>query len=150
MLKKWRVHGGFLKVWKDIKDNIEDYVAELLGNHPEIKKIVCVGYSHGAALSVLATEDMEYRYGESYEVSGYGFGTPRVLWGIVPDDVKHRLRNFKSVRNIPDIVTHVPPMFLGFRNAGTLVRVGEKGKYPPIKAHYASAYIAEMNATEGG
>lgn len=150
MFKKWRVHGGFLRVWKDMQDSIECYVNEYLDNHPEVKKIVCVGYSHGAALSVLATEDMEYIFGDSYEVSGYGFGTPRVLWGIVPDDVKHRLRNFTSVRNIPDIVTHVPPMLFGFRNAGTLVKVGEKGKYSPIKAHYAESYIAEMNSTEGG
>lgn len=149
MFKKWRVHGGFLKVWKDMKDDIEAYVAEYLSHHPEIKKIVCIGYSHGAALAVLATENMEYLYGKSYEVSGYGFGTPRVLWGIVPEEVKYRLRNFTSVRNIPDIVTHVPPMLFGFRNAGTLVKIGERGKYNPFKAHYASAYITELNAMKG-
>lgn len=147
MLNKWRVHGGFLRVWKDMQDEIEGLVEDCLQAYPEVNKIVCVGYSHGAALSVLATEDMEYIFGEDYEVSGYGFGTPRVLWGIVPKEVKHRLRNFVSVRNIPDIVTHVPPMLFGFRNAGTLVKVGEKGKYSPFKAHYADAYITEM---EGG
>ena len=146
----WYCHGGFLKVWKDMKDDIEAYVAEYLSNHPEIKKIVCIGYSHGAALAVLAIEDMEYLYGKSYEVIGYGFGTPRVLWGIVPEEVKHRLRNFTSIRNIPDIVTHVPPMLFGFRNAGTLVKVGAKGKYNPFKAHTPSAYIEELNATKGG
>lgn len=146
----WLCHGGFLKVWKSMKDDIEAFVAEILKNHPEIKKIVIIGYSHGAALAVLATEDMEYLYGKSYEVSGYGFGTPRVLWGIIPKEVKYRLRNFTSVRNIPDIVTHVPPVFFGFRNAGTLVKVGKKGKYNPFKAHYASAYIDELNATKGG
>lgn len=146
----WLCHGGFLKVWKSMKDDIEAFVAEILKNHPEIKKIVIIGYSHGAALAVLATEDIEYLYGKEYEVSGYGFGTPRVLWGIVPKEVKDRLRNFTSVRNIPDIVTHVPPVFFGFRNAGTLVKVGKKGKYNPFKAHYASAYIDELNATRGG
>ena len=147
MLKKWRVHGGFRKAWDDVRDDIEGQVAEILAiYHTEIKKIVCVGYSHGAALAVLCTEDMEYLYGDAYEVSGYGFGTPRVLWGIVPKEVKHRLRNFTSVRNIPDIVTHVPPMVFGFRNAGKLVKVGKKGKYNPIKAHYPSAYIEELDA----
>ena len=149
MFKKWRVHGGFLVVWKDMQTAIEESVAEILASHTEIKKIVIVGYSHGAALAVLATEDMEYLYGESYEVSGYGFGCPRVLWGIVPSEVKYRLRNFTSIRNIPDIVTHVPPMLLGFRNAGTLIKVGKKGKYNPFKAHYASAYIDELNAMKG-
>ena len=147
MSKKWRVHRGFLRVWKDMDDIIEDSVEDCLFAYPEVNKIVCVGYSHGAALSVLATEDMEYLYGDAYDVSGYGFGTPRVLWGIVPKVVKHRLRNFTSVRNIPDIVTHVPPMLFGFRNAGTLVKIGEKGKYSSFKAHRAEAYIDEM---EGG
>lgn len=149
MLKKWRVHGGFLKVWKSMKKDIEAYVAEILDGNAHINKIVCIGYSHGAALAVLATEDMEYLYGNTHDVSGYGFGTPRVLWGVVPKEIKYRLRNFTSVRNIPDIVTHVPPMLFGFRNAGTLVKVGKKGKYNPFKAHYSSAYIAEMNAMKG-
>ena len=61
MLNKWRVHGGFLKVWKSMKDDIEAYVAEFLKNHFRIKKIVVIGYSHGAALAVLATEYMEYQ-----------------------------------------------------------------------------------------
>jgi predicted lipase len=149
MFKKWRVHGGFLTVWKDMQNAIETHVASILKDHLEINKIVCIGYSHGAALAVLATEDMEYLHGKSYEISGYGFGCPRVLWGIVPAEVKYRLRNFISVRNIPDIVTHVPPMLFGFRNAGTLIKVGRKGKYSPFKAHCASAYITELNATKG-
>lgn len=146
---KWRVHGGFLKVWKAIRDEIEAYVAEILANHPEIKKIVIIGYSHGAALAVLATEDIEYLYGKSYEVSGYGFGCPRVLWGVVPEEVKYRLRNFVAIRNVPDIVTHVPPKLFGFRDVGTLIEIGEKGKYSPFKAHYASAYITELDAEKG-
>lgn len=149
MLNKWRVHGGFLKVWKSMKDDIKTYVAEFLKNHSKIKKIVVIGYSHGAALAVLATEDMEYHYGNTYKVSGYGFGTPRVLWGIVPEEVRYRLRNFTSIRNIPDIVTHLPPMTFGFRNAGTLIKIGERGKYNLFKAHLSSSYITEINAMKG-
>lgn len=149
MKPKWRCHRGFLRVWKDIRNDLEDYVAERLKYHPEITNIVCVGYSHGAAISVFATEDMEYLYGEKYSVRGYGFGCPRVLWGIVPKEVKRRLSNFVAIRNIPDIVTHVPPMLFGFKHAGTLLKIGEKDKYSPVKAHYASAYIEELNATKG-
>lgn len=140
----WLAHRGFLAAWKDVRDEVEMRVSEILAVYPLIKKIVCIGYSHGAALAVLCTEDMEYLYGKALEVSGYGYGTPRALWGIVPRAVKNRLRNFTSIRNIPDIVTHVPPMVFGFRNAGKLVKVGKKGKYSPIKAHYASAYIDEL------
>lgn len=145
----WYCHRGFLKVWKAMRTEIESTVERLLVLSPEVKNIVCVGYSHGAALAVLATEDMEYIYGKSYEVSGYGFGAPRVLWGIVPKAVKDRLRCFTSVCNIPDIVTHVPPVLFGFRNAGTLAKIGKPGKYGPFKAHDDSAYITELDAMEG-
>ena len=144
MKPKWMCHRGFLRVWKAMRDDIEAYVAERLKNHPEIKKIVCIGYSHGATLSAFATEDMEYLHGEAYDVRGYGFGCPRFLWGVVPNDVKLRLRNFVAVRNIPDIVTHVPPMLFGFRNAGTLIKIGKRGRYSPVKAHYPSAYKEEL------
>lgn len=144
MKPKWYCHRGFLKVWKAMRDEVEAKVAESLKNTDSITKIVCVGYSHGAALAVFATEDMAYLYGDKYEVSGYGFGAPRVLWGIVPAEVKKRLECFKTVRNIPDLVTHVPPMLFGFRNAGQMIRIGSTGKYDPIKSHYPNAYIDEL------
>ena len=145
----WFCHGGFLKVWKAMRDDIEAYVREILSSHTEIKKIKCIGFSHGAPLSALCTEDMEYLYGIAYEVYGYGFGAPRLLWGIVPKEVKYRLRNFKTIRNIPDIVTHVPPALFGFRKVGTLVKIGKWGKYGPFKAHYPSSYTNELNAMKG-
>lgn len=140
----WFCHRGFRKVWRAMRDEVEARVKEILANNPNIKEIKCIGYSHGGALSVFATEDMEYLYGKFYKVSGYGFGAPRVLWGKVPREVKYRLRNFTLVRNIGDIVTHVPPMLFGFRNVGTLVKVGKNGKYGPFKAHRSSSYIAEL------
>lgn len=140
----WFCHRGFLKVWKAMRDEIEAYVKELLSNNPEVKKIVCVGYSHGGALALFATEDMEFLFGKSYEVSGYGFGAPRVIWGFVPKAVKNRLRAFQVIRNVPDIVTHLPPVLLGFRHVARPLKIGERGKYSAIEAHYNSAYIAEL------
>ncbi len=146
MKPKWYCHRGFLKVWKSIRDEIEAKVAESLEISPTIAKIICIGYSHGAALAVLATENFAFLYGDKIEVRGYGFGTPRVLWGVVPREVGERLKNFVSIRNIPDLVTRVPPKWLFYKDAGTLLEIGEKGKYNCIKAHYASAYIDELEA----
>lgn len=140
----WYCHRGFLKVWKAMRDEIECRVKELLTE--DIKNITCIGYSHGAAISVLCTEDMEYLWGSQYKVKGYGFGCPRVLWGIVPKEVKERLRNFKSIRNKPDLVTHVPPKIFGYRNAGELIKIGKDFKYNPIKAHYPEVYIKELES----
>jgi len=41
-------------------------------------------------------------------------------------------------------VTHVPPVLLGFRHVGEVVKIGEKGKYSPVKAHYPGSYLAEL------
>lgn len=144
MTPKWRCHRGFLRVWKAMRNELEIKVAEALKNNPYTAEIVCIGYSHGAAISVLATENFAYLYGDKIKVSGYGFGTPRVLWGVVPREVGERLSRFVSVRNIPDIVTHVPPCVFGFRNAGAMVEIGGHGKYSPVKAHYPEAYINEL------
>jgi len=144
----WFCHRGFLKVWRAMRDEIEKDVRCKLRTHPKIKNIVCVGYSHGGALALFATEDMEYLYGDTLNVTGYGFGAPRVVWGFLPRAVKNRLQGFKVVRNIPDLVTHVPPVLFGFRHVGEVVKIGEKGKYSPIKAHYPGAYLEELAEDE--
>lgn len=144
---KWYVHRGFLRVWRAMRDEIEQGVTSLLQEYP-FERIVCVGYSHGAALSLLATEDMEYLFGSRVGVYGIGFGCPRVLWGAVPQAVRDRLRNFYAVRNIPDIVTHVPPVVFGFKHLN-LIEIGKKGKYNAIDAHRPGSYLLELDGTEG-
>ena len=139
----WFCHRGFLKVWKAMRDEIEQKVREILFQNPEVKNIVCIGYSHGGALALLATEDMEYLYGERVTVKGYGFGAPRVIWGILSKPVKNRLQAFTVIRNIPDIVTHLPPVLFGFRHVARPLRIGESGRYSPIDAHRPTSYIAE-------
>lgn len=137
---KWYVHRGFLRVWKAMRDEIESELDKLVKPDSEI---VCIGYSHGAALALLCTEDMIYKYGNN--VSGFGFGCPRVIWGKLPREVAERLHNFVAVRNVPDIVTHVPPAIFGFHHE-ELFKIGKLGKYGPIKAHYPTSYFEE---TEG-
>lgn len=143
MNELWFCHRGFLKVWKAMRDEIENRVAEILKEHPEITDITIVGYSHGGAMALFATEDMTYLYGGKFNVSGYGFGAPRVLWGYVPKAVRERISAFVTVRNVPDIVTHLPPKVFGYRDIN-ITEIGEEGKYKPIKAHYSSAYIEEL------
>ncbi len=149
MTPKWQCHRGFLRVWKAMRDEVEAKISGILNACPEIKSIVCVGYSHGGALAVLATEDMEFHHGHTHTVEGYGFGAPRVLWGRVPATVRNRLRRFVTVRNIPDIVTHLPPRIFGFSGAGKLLRIGASGRYSPVGAHYPQAYLRELTPDVG-
>ena len=143
MKDTWRAHRGFLRVWKAMRDEVGQKVAEKLTTH-NIKNIVVVGYSHGGALALLATEDMAYLYGDLYTVKGYGFGAPRVLWGKVPDSVKKRLENFTVVRNVPDLVTHLPPAIWGYRHVGRMEKVGYLGKYGPLRAHFPTSYVITL------
>lgn len=141
---KWRCHRGFTKVWKAMRDEIEAKVGEALAANSSIEKIICIGYSHGGALAVLATEDMAYLYGDTLAVTGFGYGAPRVLWGRVPNAVRERLKGFTTIRNASDIVTHLPPLLFGFKNAGELLTISEWHKYTPIKAHYPNIYETEL------
>ena len=138
----WYCHRGFLKTWRQMRDEVEGLVAAYKKHRP-VGRITCVGYSHGAALALLATEDMAFLYGDRCAVSGVGFGCPRVVWGRLPRAVKDRLAHFTSVRNVPDIVTHLPPAALGYRHVG-LVEIGEKGRYSAMDAHRPEAYLAEL------
>lgn len=140
---KWFCHRGFLKVWKSIREQLEPRVLSILKS-TAVDTITCVGYSHGAAIAGFATEDMAFLLGSEYKIAGYGFGCPRFVWGVLPREVKERFKHFVPVRNIPDIVTHVPPFILGYRHGGKLHRIGAARKYGAIQAHYAEHYIAEL------
>lgn len=72
---------------------------------------------------------------------GFGFGTPRVVWGPLHKDVKRRLEGFVVVRNASDLVTHLPPILLGFRHVGYVCRIQKKGEqFHPVRDHYPDCY----------
>lgn len=134
------VHKGFLEVWELIKPKIKEYI-----NDKSIKKIIIVGYSHGAAIAVLCHEYVwSCRPDIREKIEGYGFGCPRVLWGIKNAETKKRWERFTVIRNIDDIVTHVPPFIFGYFHVGTLLEIGEKGKYSRIDAHREENILMEL------
>lgn len=136
----WLAHRGFLDVWKSVEPHLAEEIMDT-----SIKGIVIVGYSHGAALAVLCHEYVWYHRPDLREtLEGYGFGCPRVLWGIMTNDVKARWEGFTVIRNLDDLVTHLPPAVLGYRHVGTLLEIGEKGKYSSIDAHRAENILREL------
>lgn len=134
----WYCHRGFLKVWKSIEPYLEDYI-----NNFEVKKIEIIGYSHGAAIAQLCYEYVKFHRPE-VEVVGVGFGAPRVFWGPMKKEIEDRFNGFIVVRNGKDIVTHVPPCFLGFRHVGKVITVGESKGW--VKDHYPSAYAEALRS----
>ena len=81
-------------------------------------------------------------------MKGFGFGCPRCYWGFrVKKSLKERWENFYPIRNINDLVTHVPPVLFGFRHVHKVVELENPDlknvhrNYPAIDAHYADNYI---------
>lgn len=139
MEEKWYCHGGFLRVWKSVLKHIEGALLDL-----DIRRIICVGYSHGAALALLCHEYLWYnRHDLRGSVFSFGFGCPRVIYGYVPRE-KERWADFYVIRNLDDLVTHLPPRILGYRHVGKLIEIGGYVNYSRLDAHREENYVHSL------
>ena len=137
----FRCHRGFLRVWESIKSHLKDAIMDT-----EVDKIIVAGFSHGAALSVLCYEYVWYlREDIRDKIEGYAFGCPRVLWGVNAKKIAHRWDNFTVIRNIDDLISHLPPFLFGYFHVGRLLEIGEEGKYSKIDAHRPENYLTELS-----
>ena len=135
----WRCHRGFLKVWKSIQDYLKDVVFDM-----SVEKIIIVGYSHGAAIATLCHEYVWFNRPDlRYTLEGYGFGCPRCYFGRMNKQLKARWENFTPIRNLNDIVTHVPPRAFGFRHVNKVMKIGTKGELvsTPTKLNCVNAHL---------
>lgn len=140
----WFAHRGFLRVWKEIEFAVAKDILDA-----GVQEIYISGYSHGGAIATLCHEYAWYHRPDiRANVYGYGFGTPRVLWGVRSKALKARWEKFTVVRNLDDIVTHVPPAVLGYTHVGNMLEIGEKGRYTRIEAHYAQNILKELKRYE--
>ncbi len=136
----WFAHRGFLKEWKEIEPKLANHIS-----NKNLKKIVICGFSRGAAIALLCHEYVWFNRPDLRQtLEGFGFGCPRVIWGLKTKKLTRRWNRFTVVRNIDDIVTHLPPAFLGFSHVGKLLKIGQKGKYNKIQAHYAENIYNEL------
>lgn len=142
----WLAHRGFLRTWKELEPVLVGDISD-----KSIHKIIVVGYSHGAAIALLCHEYIWYMRPDLREtLDGYGFGCPRVIWGVPSAETRRRWARFNVVRNIDDIVTHLPPSFIGYTHVGKLIEIGERGKYSNVDAHRADNIMAELLHRERG
>ncbi len=142
----WYAHRGFLDAWHTVEGVLAPVIADR-----RVKRIVTVGYSHGAAIAVLCHEYAWYHRPELRQsLAGYGFGCPRVLWGLMGMQVKSRWKDFTVIRNLDDLVTHLPPILLGYAHVGELLEIGARGSYSAVDAHRAENILRELRAYERG
>lgn len=140
----WYAHRGFLAAWRSVENKILPMISD-----ESVRRITVVGYSHGAALALLCHEAVWYHRPDLRMTSeGYGFGCPRVLWGRPPQDISARWRKFTVIRNVDDIVTHVPPRVLGYVHVGKMLTVGTAGKYSAVDAHRPQSILKELHICE--
>ncbi len=133
-------HRGFLTVWESVLPYVTPAIED-----PTVDAVTIVGYSHGGALAVLSHGYVwEMRPDLRDKIWGYGFGAPRVIWGMPPGDKRRPWQNFTVVRNLDDLVTHLPPRLLGYTHVGRVLEVGEKGKYSGIDAHRPENYKEQL------
>lgn len=141
---QWHAHRGFVRVWKEI----EPYIAPLIADY-SLGSVIVTGYSHGGALALLCHEYVWFHRPDlRRRIEGYGFGCPRVLWGERGADITSRWERFSVIRNIDDLVTHLPPRILGYFHVGRLIEIGEAGKYSRVDAHRAENIMRELWAYE--
>lgn len=136
-------HRGFVRAW----GYAEKYVSEMIKDFDG--QIVCTGYSHGGALALLC-------HGYIWQASpvhrerlqGFGFGAPRVLWGVKTEGIKKTWENFTVIRNTDDIVTHLPPAVFGFFHTDKMLEIGQRGKYTATDAHRSENILTELKIYE--
>lgn len=140
MKNLWFAHRGFLAEWKVIKERLESQIAD-----KSVRRIIIAGYSHGGALALLCHEYCVFhREDIAKSIYGYGFGAPRVVFLFLGKTLRRRLEHFFVVRNCRDLVTHLPPLVFGFRQAGNLLHIGKGEHYGAISSHYPQNYQTEL------
>lgn len=116
---KIRVHAGFLKAYKSerIRGKIQRCITD------QIKQVRITGHSLGAAMAVLCAIDLQYHFPDrDYEVTL--FGCPRVGNRAFQKSYNKRVYKTLRVENGNDIVTKVPPVWMGYRHVGIRIPVG--------------------------
>ena len=103
----WKCHRGFLRVWDTIKNKLE---SDKILSNPDIKQVICIGYSHGAAIAAFAHEWVWFNrpdLRDGVKIVSFAFGAPRIFFGRMKPELKERWKNFFPIRSNNDIVTHV-------------------------------------------
>ena len=151
---KWYCHRGFLRVWKSIKPYLENVVKD-----PTIKKIIIIGYSHGAAIASLCHEYVWFNRPDLREdgLEGFGFGCPKVYFGFMNKHLKERWKHFHPIKNCSDIVTMAPPIIFGFIHVNKVYKLKNKvlknrhGNIKYEESHYPDNYLYSLSLeTEDG
>lgn len=119
-----KVHRGF----KSEVDEIWPHIEKAL--EANRKPLWLCGHSLGGAMANICSSRAMLSYIKTEPVGVFTYGSPRVGCKKYVSHVK--LPHYRWVNN-NDIVTRVPPMFLGYRHSGTEMYIDRHGRLKDIK-----------------
>jgi len=126
-----RVHGGFLKIWKNVKEGVLKALNDV-GCVPYSSEnhLYMTGHSLGAALANLAAFDLE---SSGFQIAKtYSFESPRIGNKAFADAFDEHFSSKIPVFRIThatDIIVHEPFRLLGYQHAGQEVWYEKNGDY---------------------
>lgn len=141
--KKLKVHNGFYKAYYSIRSKIQMYV-----KHNDIKSVIVMGQSHGAAVATLMALDIQYNFPET-EVACMLTGSPRVGNKVFVESYNRRVPNTMLFRYGNDPVARIPFKFMGYKHVSKEIAINKtkKFKFMAVKDHMlnktkAAEYLA--------
>lgn len=115
-----RVHEGFISAYSSTL--VRKRIHELVPKRP--CRVIVTGHSRGAALAALCALDLQYNF-PYLDIEAYLFGCPRIGNGAFARSYNKRVCKTLRVQNGNDIVTKLPPAFMGYRHVGICVNIGK-------------------------
>lgn len=135
-----KIHSGFLNSYMKERDFIFNHIDD------DVKKINITGHSYGGALALICSLDVKTSFPDKV-VETIVFGCPRVGNYAFRKVYNKYQRNTICVENRNDVVTKLPPVFLGFRKVGRVFHIGYF-HFPfafSVKDHNMDEYLLHLD-----
>ncbi len=130
---KIALHTGFIDNYRTVRLKILRELAEIKAACPQKPVVTICGHSLGGALTLIATLDLKLFFNDSFDLSTYTFGAPRVF-------NRSGYNLFSSIVSYAYRITHekdpVPTMPVrGFQHVGKLYHLYGNGTYDSNEYH---------------
>lgn len=136
---KIRVHAGFIKQYKKIRNEIHD----IISINSLVRRTIITGHSLGGALATLCALDIQYNFPER-DIICIPFGSPRVGNYYFVKSYNKRVKNTHRYVNGDDLVCKVPLAIFGYVHIATKIKIGKRKWWGfmlgSIQDHYPMNY----------
>lgn len=137
------MHNGFTTAYLSVRDQIHESLKQRTAS-----RVTATGHSLGGALATLCAVDVQYNFGDRFQVDSYTYGSPRVGNDGFQESYNKRVpETFRFVYGM-DVVPALPRVWQGYRHVDKEFRLGERFSINFIsqrfKDHAIERYIAAI------